>query len=317
MDPHAAAETRNTAGAHWPGLGTLRGVRPLDASILLALAVAAAAGLGLFPGRRAAEGAGHRLEGFRGVVAVLAAVVLVAAWMLGTDRVPGSLDDLVRTSSTGGPAPDPQLAGAPAVAGARPSVVKVRAAPGEPRRCTRGAVGSGFVYAPEHVLTNAHVVAGAGDVRVESGGRPHDATVVVYDPQGDLAVLYVPGLTAPALPFVREPVRSGADAVVLGFPLDGPYQAQPARIRELSRIDGRDIYGDGAVNRQTYTIRGLVRNGNSGGPLVTPGGRVLGVVFGVSGGHPDLGYALSAAEVADTAAAGARRTGRVGTGDCR
>lgn len=263
----------------------------------------------------------RRLDEAGGAVASLTAVLLTAGlaavWTLDTDRDPTSFAGLVRTSATKVSAPDPALAGAPVVTASRPSVVKVRAAPGVAHRCPRGAVGSGFVYAPERVMTNAHVVAGAGDVRIETGEDQLDATVVVYDPDRDLAVLHVPGLTAPALSLAGGPVRSGADAVVLGFPLDGPYQAQPARIRDLGRVGGRDIYGAGAVTREMYTVRALVRNGNSGGPLVSPGGRVLGVVFGVSDGDPDLGFALTAAEVSDAAEQGTSRTEEVGTGACR
>ncbi|MEV4643094.1 MarP family serine protease [Actinoplanes sp. NPDC049548] len=262
----------------------------------------------------------RRLDAAGGAVASLVAVLLtaglVAAWTL-DDRDAISFEGLVHTAATEVAAPDPALSGAPAVAVARPSLVKVRAAPGAAHRCSRGAVGSGFVYAPERVMTNAHVVAGADDVRVETPEGRLDATVVVYDPDRDLAVLYVPGLTGPALSFVDKPLPGGADAIVLGFPLDGPYQAQPARIVDLARVGGRDIYDSGPVNREMYTIRALVRNGNSGGPLVTPGGRVLGVVFGVSEGRPDTGFALSAEEASAVAEDGTRRTEKVGTGDCR
>ncbi|MFI7598121.1 MarP family serine protease [Actinoplanes sp. NPDC049681] len=254
---------------------------------------------------------------FASLGAVLLAAGLVAVWTLDAGGDPVFFAGLVRTSATEVAAPDPALAGAPVVGGSRASVLKVRAAPGAAHRCPRGAVGSGFVYAPERVMTNAHVVAGAGDVRVETGQDQLDATVVVYDPDRDLAVLHVPGLTAPALPFTGGPVRSGADGIVLGYPLDGPYQAQPARIRDLGRVGGRDIYGAGAVTREIYTVRALVRNGNSGGPLVTPGGTVLGVVFGVSDADPDLGFALSAAEVSGTAEDGRNSTEEVGTGACR
>jgi S1-C subfamily serine protease len=140
--------------------------------------------------------------------------------------------------------------------------------------------------------------------------------VVVYDPERDLAVLYVPGLTAPVMPFVSKASGTGSSAIVLGFPLDGPYNAQSARVREVSRITGPDIYDSGDVTREIYTIRGLVRSGNSGGPLVSPAGKVLGVIFAAAADDRNTGFALTADEAASTAQAGADRTQGVRTGEC-
>ncbi|MEV6600982.1 MarP family serine protease [Actinoplanes sp. NPDC051346] len=214
-------------------------------------------------------------------------------------------------------APDPTLADASVVAASRRSVVKIRATQPRTTHCARGAVGSGFVYASERVLTNAHVVAGSRNVRVRTGREELEATVVAFDPRRDIAVLRVPGLVSPVLPFTDEPVGTGADAVVLGFPLDGPYDAQPARIGGVGRVEGPDIYGAGAVDREMYAVRTLIRGGNSGGPLVAPDGQVLGVVFAVADEDPGTGFALTTAEIAQVAELGAARAEPVDTGPCR
>src|SRR5690606_29337131 len=153
--------------------------------------------------------------------------------------------------------PDAALAVHPVVGEAAQSVVKVR---GNAPSCSRRIEGSGFVYAPGYVMTNAHVVAGTQTVSVDLAGLRYDAVVVVYDPARDLAVLHVPLLPAPALPFAEEEADSGGDAIVLGFPLDGPFDAQEARIRDVRVIDGPDIYDAARVSREVYTIRALVRS---------------------------------------------------------
>jgi S1-C subfamily serine protease len=173
------------------------------------------------------------------------------------------------------------------------------------------------VYADERVMTNAHVVAGTREVQVEVGGDQLDGTVVVYDPRRDLAVIYVPGLGAPAMSFTEKPAATGANAIVLGFPLDGPFNAQSARIREVSNITGPDIYDSGdEVTREIYTIRALVRSGNSGGPLVAPNGRVLGVIFAAAADDRNTGFAVTAREASPVAKQGKERTRAVRTGDC-
>jgi S1-C subfamily serine protease len=165
-------------------------------------------------------------------------------------------------------------------------------------------------------MTNAHVVAGTDKVQVESNGDRLDGTVVVYDPDRDLAVIYVPGLRAPVMPFSSGRVATGANAIVLGFPLDGPFNAQSARVREVSRITGPDIYDSGDVTREIYTIRALVRSGNSGGPLVTPQGSVIGVIFAAAADDRNTGFAVTTSEAAGTAQLGVERTRGVRTGKC-
>jgi S1-C subfamily serine protease len=209
--------------------------------------------------------------------------------------------------------PDEALAVHPIVAEVSQSVVKVR---GSAPSCGRRIEGSGFVYAPEYVMTNAHVVAGTGSVAVELAGQRYDSVVVVYDPARDLAVLYAPGLPAPALPFAPTEADTGSDAIVLGFPLDGPFDAQSARIRDVRDITGPDIYDSSDVTREIYTIRALVRSGNSGGPLVAPSGEVLGVIFAAAADDPNTGFAVTADEATAVAQAGTERTAATGTGSC-
>ena len=228
------------------------------------------------------------------------------------DGFPEVLGGLGRTNAADVPAPDRALAGSPVVTGSRRSVVKVLGA-----SCAQSIEGTGFVYAPERIMTNAHVVAGTRTVQVETTNDRLAGEVVVFDPERDLAVIYVPGLRAPVLPFVREPAGRGANAIVLGYPLNGPYNAQPARISEAGPITGPAIDDSAEVTREIYTIRALVRRGNSGGPLMAPNGEVLGVIFAVARDDRNLGFALTAKEAAGPAGLGAERTAAVETGACR
>jgi S1-C subfamily serine protease len=232
---------------------------------------------------------------------------------LDTSGFPNVFGGLAPTNARDVAAPDPALKKSQVVLNSKRSVIKVL---GIAPSCSRRIEGSGFVYSSERVMTNAHVVAGTRDVSVEVNGNRLDGTVVVYDPERDLAVIYVPGLRAPVMPFVAKPAASGASAIVLGYPQDGPYDAQSARIRDMSRLPGRDIYDSGDVTREIYTIRSLVRSGNSGGPLVTPNGRVLGVIFAAAADDRNTGFALTATEAAPIAKRGVSRTQGVRTGDC-
>jgi S1-C subfamily serine protease len=232
---------------------------------------------------------------------------------LNTDGFPDVFGGLTPTKAREVAAPDPALANSQVVVNSRRSVLKVL---GTAPSCSRRIEGSGFVYADERVMTNAHVVAGTRDVQVETGNGRRDGTVVVYDPERDLAVIHVPGLKAPVMPFVRRQAATGANAVVLGFPQDGPYNAQSARVRDVGKITGPDIYNQNDVTREIYTIRALVRSGNSGGPLVTPSGQVLGVIFAAAADDQHVGFALTASEASAVAKEGADRTRGVRTGDC-
>ncbi|MDZ5441203.1 MarP family serine protease [Micromonospora sp. 4G57] len=230
-----------------------------------------------------------------------------------TNGFPDVFGDLAPTRARQVSPPDPTLAGSTVVANSQRAVVKVL---GSAPSCARRIEGSGFVYADDRVMTNAHVVAGTRSVAVELRGERYDGEVVVYDPERDLAVLHVPGLPGPSLRFAAGQAGSGADAIVLGFPLDGPYDARPARVRDVDQITGPDIYSSGDVTREIYTIRALVRSGNSGGPLVSANGLVLGVIFAAAADDPNTGFAVTAAEARPVALAGAERTRAVGTGEC-
>ncbi|MFD4577318.1 MarP family serine protease [Streptomyces sp. NPDC058417] len=200
---------------------------------------------------------------------------------------------------------------AAATEAARRSTVKVEgAADGE------GREGSGFVYARERVMTNAHVVAGIDEptVRIGGVGRAYEARVVLFDPQRDVAVLYVPGLRAPLLSFDDDAGR-GAAAVVAGYPQDGGLDLQAATVANRIDATGRNIHNDGTVTREIYSVRSTVRPGNSGGPLLTTDGRVFGVVFARSTSDAETGYVLTADEVAADAERARDATAAVDTGD--
>jgi S1-C subfamily serine protease len=195
----------------------------------------------------------------------------------------------------------------------RGSIVKIY---GQAPGCDREIEGSGFVYAPHRVMTNAHVVAGTRTVTVQLAGGSAAARVVVYDPGRDVAVLDVPTLSARPLSFASAAASTGTSAVVAGYPQDGPFTVRTARVRDRLTITGRDIYGDGTVVREVYSVRAVVRSGNSGGPLLDEQGRVLGVVFATALDEPDTGFALTAAEVRGDAAQGRSARAAVGTEGC-
>jgi S1-C subfamily serine protease len=200
---------------------------------------------------------------------------------------------------------------AAATRAARLGTVKVEGVTG-----LQGREGSGFVYATEHVMTNAHVVAGIDEptVRVGGVGRTYAARVVLFDPRKDVAVLYVPGLRAPVLEFDDDAGR-GDSAVVAGYPQDGDLNLQAATVAGRVRARGQDIHNDAVVVREIYSIRSTVRPGNSGGPLLTTEGRVYGVVFARSTSDAETGYVLTADEVADDAERAADATAPVDTGE--
>ncbi|MEW2154832.1 MarP family serine protease [Streptomyces sp. NPDC007189] len=197
-----------------------------------------------------------------------------------------------------------------ATSAAKLSTVKIEGVSG-----SEGREGSGFVYSAQRVMTNAHVVAGIDHptVRVGGVGRSYTARVVLFDPDRDVAVLYVPGLHAPVLRFDTGAAR-GDSAVVAGYPQDGGLNLQAATVASRVEATGQNIYSDGTVTRDIYSIRSTVRPGNSGGPLLTTGGRVFGVVFARSTSDAETGYVLTAQEVSGDATRGARATAAVDTG---
>jgi S1-C subfamily serine protease len=210
--------------------------------------------------------------------------------------------------------PQDGLASAAGIGDDHASVLKVY---GAAPRCGKAIEGSGFVYAPGLVLTNAHVVAGTNQVEVElENGDTKVANVVVYDPERDVAVLSVPGLKETPLQFATAPAKTDDDAIVLGYPGDGEFTIGPSRIREQDKIKGHDIYGQGQITREIYSIRGVVRSGNSGGPLITPDGRVLGIVFATALDSDDTGFVLTDSEIMPDAVIGRTATEKVSTGNC-
>ena len=239
--------------------------------------------------------------------------------MFSASGFPDVLSPFASTPVAEVPAPDQGLVGDPVVQTARSSVLKIR---GRAPSCQRALEGSGFVIGPERVMTNAHVVAGTNEVSVEVPGsgngasRTRAARVVYYDESVDVAVLAVPGLTTDALPFDFSGAATGDNAVALGYPLDGPFTSTPAKVRQRIQLRGPNIYESETVTRDVYTIRGVVRSGNSGGPLISPQGQVIGVVFGAAVDQGDTGFVLTADEVRPAVNAAAGATDRVSTGSC-
>ena len=216
------------------------------------------------------------------------------AGLLDTSGLPAVLEPFSRTPIVAVDAPDAALTSSPAVEATRNSVVKIR---GVAPSCQKVLEGSGFVIAPNRVMSNAHVVAGAETVTVEVGGQSYDASVISYDPNQDISILAVPDLPSVPLIFDDSEAEPTTDAIVMGYPGGGDFTATPARVRETIELNGPDIYNSTTVNRNVYTIRGTVRQGNSGGPMIDEDGRVLGVVFGAAVDDPDTGFVLTAQEV--------------------
>ena len=159
--------------------------------------------------------------------------------------------------------------------------------------CGLGVAGSGWVAAPGLVVTNAHVVAGERDTTVLLGGREpgRAAQAVFFDPRNDIAILRVPGLEADPLPIAGS-TESGTSAAILGFPLNGPFDIRPGRVGTTRRVTSSDAYGRGPVDRSMTALRGLVRPGNSGGPMVDGDGRVVTTVFAATTRGPRGGYGV-------------------------
>jgi S1-C subfamily serine protease len=211
--------------------------------------------------------------------------------------------------------PPPAIVSAPGVTAAAASVVRVIGA-----ACGIGVEGSGWVAGPDLVVTNAHVVAGETDTTVQIGGSGAGLTAspLVFDAHNDIAVLYVPGLNEPPLQLAPAP-RAGTAAATLGFPEDGPYDAQPGRLGQTQATETENAYGVGPVLRQIAALRGLVRPGNSGGPMVDAQGQVVATVFAAIANAPtgqEGGFAVPNAVVSEELATARRRTAPVSSGAC-
>ena len=240
---------------------------------------------------------------------LLAVAVLVTGCSGGIGE---TLHRLARGSSTSA-APTPAASSDEVVAKARPSVVKVH---GESESCQKITEGSGFVVAPNKVMTNAHVVAGAETFSVNAEGKTYEAQAVSYDPQADIAILDVPDLFAEPLELARYTAGSGTDALVLGYPGSTTFKASPARIREVTELNGPDIYRATTVTRQVYILTGsFPESGSSGSAVVDLSGQVLGVYFGAETNDSTTGFAIAAAQAApQLARAGGKAA--ADTGDC-
>jgi S1-C subfamily serine protease len=198
----------------------------------------------------------------------------------------------------------------------RNSVVKIE---GLAPNCSRTIEGTGFVISKDHVITNAHVVAGVTNgpevyTRFDSGEHP--ARVVLFDPENDIAVLYVPGINLAPLHLAAN-AQFGASAVVAGYPLDAAFTATPARVGRPENASGPDIYNTTRVVRDIYPIRAVVRPGNSGGPLIAQNGQVYGMVFAAAVAVPKTGYALTSSQLAKDIRLGENQTTGVSTSACQ
>jgi S1-C subfamily serine protease len=199
-----------------------------------------------------------------------------------------------------------------AIAHAGTSTVKIVS-----RGCGEILEGSGFVVAPDTIVTNAHVIAGTTSIQVEDTKGVQPATPIWFDPDFDLAVLRTPGpLAGPPLQIDPTNVPRGTQAVVLGFPEGGGFDPQAAGVDAQFEATGRNIYGTGLTVRSVYEISALVRPGNSGGPLVLADGTVIGVVFSTSANQPDIGYALASPQVQKEVQSAERADTPTGTGGC-
>ncbi len=184
--------------------------------------------------------------------------------------------------------------------------------------CSNEQEGSGFVVGRGLVVTNAHVVAGegGGDTQVLVGNSAYDATPVLFDSSFDLAVLRTDAPLGPALTLSSNLASRGTHAALLGYPENGPLSIGPAGVTEEVTATGKDIYNNGSVTRGVYALNANVEPGNSGGPLMGPGGQVIGVVFSRSTVYPDVGYALASPGVLTRVQTALARHAAVATGPC-
>jgi len=207
--------------------------------------------------------------------------------------------------------PDVDTASDPLTAAAR-SVARIS---GTAYACGQNQSGSGFVVAPERIVTNAHVVAGVDSPVVDlPDGQTLDARVVWFDPDADVAILAVPGLEAAPLPLADPAI--GDDGVVDGYPHGGPFTSSPAQVLAISSERVADIYGESSSSREVATLAADVQPGNSGGPFITLDGRVAGIVFARNADHANLGYATTVTQLATLLSGAASLTAPVQPGHC-
>jgi S1-C subfamily serine protease len=296
-----------------PGMGLLDGLlgAALGAALALGIVWIAAAVAGQTPGEEQLRADIQRSAILRKLNQVLPPSGPVLNALARLDPIPS-----ITGPSPDVAAPEPAVAHTPGVASASRSVVRV-----DGTACGLAIEGSGWVAAPDMVVTNAHVVAGEQDTTVEIDGQQPSlaAQPVEFDPTNDLAVLRVQGLSLPSLSMASSPA-SGTAGAILGYPENGPFDVQPGRIGRTQDVVTQNAYGEGPVTRLLTPLRGLVRPGNSGGPLVGVDGRVLTTVFAATvGSTPTGGYGVANETVStalNEAMAHAREGGQVSTGPC-
>jgi S1-C subfamily serine protease len=299
--------TRLRRALRLPFLGVIDGIAGAALSAAVALGVAWVVGVIVvsLPGTDSLRSAVTRSAILRRLDELMPPSGVVLNALARIDPLPGIVGSGVPVA-----APPGLVADTPPLRRASASVVRVVGT-----ACGLGIEGSGWVIAPDEVLTNAHVVAGEDDTMVEVDGQQSGiaATAILYDPRNDLAILHVPGLDLPSLTLARDS-RAGDPGVILGYPLDGPFDAQSARVGATASISTQDAYGRGPLLRLLTPIRGLIRPGNSGGPVLDDAGTVLTTVFAATtGGGPHGGYGVANATVrSDLAQAG----GQVSTEGC-
>jgi S1-C subfamily serine protease len=290
-----------------PGLGVLDGILGalLSAALALAIAWILAAVVLQTAGTARLRADIQRSEILRELNQLLPPTAPILNVLASLDPLPSISGPLPNVSP-----PPAAIAHNPGIRAASNSVVRVLGT-----ACGLAIEGSGWVAEPGVVVTNAHVVAGEHDTTVEVSGREPQlsAYAIAFDPTDDVAVLRVPGLSAPSLALSSNP-PSGRAGAILGYPENGPFDARPGRIGATQTVVTDDAYGRGPVSRLLTPLRGLVRPGNSGGPLVDRDGHVLTTVFAsTTGGGPSGGYGVANATVAHVLAGAGPM---VGTGEC-
>jgi S1-C subfamily serine protease len=296
-----------------PGMGLLDGMLGAVLGVALALGIVwiVAAVAGQTPGQNQLRADIQRSAILRKLNQVLPPSGAILNALARLDPIPS-----ITGPSPDVAAPEPAIAHAAGVHDASRSVVRV-----DGTACGLAIEGSGWVAEADTVVTNAHVVAGEQDTTVEVDGQQPSlpAQPLEFDPTDDLAVLHVPGLNLPALSLARS-LASGTAGAILGYPENGPFDVQPGRIGRTQDVVTQNAYGEGPVTRLLTPLRGVVRPGNSGGPLVGIDGQVLTTVFAATvGGGPRGGYGVANETVATVlreATAHERENAQVGTGQC-
>jgi S1-C subfamily serine protease len=296
-----------------PGMGAIDGVlgAALGAALALGIVWIAAAVAGQTPGQSHLQADIQRSAILRKLNQVLPPSGPILNALARLDPLPS-----ISGPSPDVAAPEPAIARAPDVRRAARSVVRV-----DGTACGLAIEGSGWVAAPDVVVTNAHVVAGESDTTVEVGGEPPSlpAEPLAFEPQHDIAVLFVPELGLPSLSFATS-TAAGTPGAILGYPENGPFDVQPARIGRTQDVVTQNAYGQGPVTRLLTPLRGLVRPGNSGGPLLDDGGQVLTTVFAATvDSNVRGGYGVAnetARQVLREAEAHEREHAQVSTGPC-